>query len=93
MVSPKNILVSISIADCFNISSSIFTIFSLKNKISVDPPNLKYPFSSPFLTEVLGLYVWTIEPTEVAPTSTYRTLPKFTESKTTYSRLLLQKIL
>ena len=48
--SPISTLVSYPSLVCSIISLSISTIFFLKNKITVEPPNLKYPFSSPLET-------------------------------------------
>ena len=91
IVSPILTLVSKPNLVCSTISLSIFIVSFLKNKIVVEPPNLKYPFSSPFFTLFSGEYVWSIVPTQVAPTSTWRISPKLSELKIDHSLLFLQK--
>ena len=58
ILSPSRTVVSNPFLVFSRMSLSILTLLFSNNIRIEDPPNAKYPFSSPFLTTELGLNVW-----------------------------------
>ena len=90
ILSPYLTFVSIPSRELDNISLSISIVFFLNNNTIVEPPNSKYPFSSPFLNSY-SWWLFLILPTPKAPISTSITFPKFLVFKIVHSRELVLK--